>query len=1261
MPAISNERRWRTFPQSFDYYVYLHQPTVIFRARIPSPIAVSYPLAEIQYDTVTVGAYTDIQPGMTIHLGSAAGSWDYGVQRIRKAADASKIYVGWSSQGRYWGELDIKPGAYIEVLDLREVWSRIPRILDDGTMYKDYDLDFATYGEEPPPVSNGGIGYAEFISGSTITVPFADQGSFATVDGGSISSRAWSFPGGTPSSSTSANPGNVTFPAGFRYCSYTVTDNNANTHTSYIPVMAAEKTGANAPIKCQITGHQRRVNGQSISIRLLEDAPETTYFPGTLAMIWARERQGKVLHMNSTTVDTDATLTTVDTTSLYTGMGVSGTGIPGGTTILSITNGTTLEMSANATASGTVSVKFTPATGSLSGVSGREHMVFVGWTDTEQSSFGMSQFGIRSDTVISLVDIAGRLDKLAGFPQEIRRKTTPTKWTEAKISTYSANIPRYVHYLLHWHSTALELADFTWDGDEYTFSWLESDGQSIWQQAAQRCEAIGYLLTCNRLGQLKMKPDPQLQVSGDRTAVVQVNIQADDWKQIGYTYTQAPRQHWHRGAALLITTGDAETEVAETVFSVAPGKAPTQGPGESNQNYQLVLDATEHYEREGRRYRARQNAQFGAYEVEIVENNEGGIDPAELEWVTLTASSTQDDYRGRSLSSVRFLPIEVSFEYSVNGIRRQRVALEREVLGDISAIDDPQLAIQDDILGEWGDDDWGWSQVEPIIDTGLNFNFPPDQDWGDEEIYDPEVDMPTPTGISKGVMYLLVHSFGVLTEWRIVRASWKTGTLTFTDISPNSTRRTVVGEVSGFHLDPYNYKRMVVLGRNGYAYTNDVTATTPTWVAATTGMTDEIAGGFQPALNRRNTFFWLSKNGDNLMLNRTLDAFQTITSKVAGKYVGTMAFSVSVSPHNWRDVWVTAGVESQEEYQDGEFAPKYVDFRNGLPAGWVLNFGTFNSNGLNAVSLGGGYYGCSVSYTYTSNIGYNRSYYWTDFANYGWVGPRFVHVYLHDANDTLLLDASTQYSHPMGDWSFITGSGSSQQTTRKVTLEFIRDNGDIFYFKEFVIENSDSPQGNPNTTTPYILRSTNGGDSFTPHTELYTNGGPVWWNWSTSTPNEKNTNANNIMIVRGDDASNIVFKQGTGADVNITATLADYPQTEHALGANARDMDYVFYAARTGKFYTSSDAGATWTPGTDIPGGTSKVIRGWWQYPKDRNFAVGFGYRVFAYTTDSGANWTNVQGSYDTWRSSTYGGIIGEQVRQVLIDRVELIPTPVTG
>ena len=68
---------------------------------------------------------------------------------------------------------------------------------------------------------------------------------------------------------------------------------------------------------------------------------------------------GKII--SCTTTNTDATVTTADTSDLRAGTGVTGTGVPAGATIASVTNATTFELSAAATASGTVNLTFDTA------------------------------------------------------------------------------------------------------------------------------------------------------------------------------------------------------------------------------------------------------------------------------------------------------------------------------------------------------------------------------------------------------------------------------------------------------------------------------------------------------------------------------------------------------------------------------------------------------------------------------------------------------------------------------------------------------------------------------------------------------------------------------------------------------------------------------------------------------------------------------------------------------------------------------------
>ena len=78
---------------------------------------------------------------------------------------------------------------------------------------------------------------------------------------------------------------------------------------------------------------------------------------------------GEFALTDSTTTNTDATVTVSSTTNLKQGMLVTGTGIPtgGDRTVLSITDSTHFELSVNADASGTVTLTFNEQTVVITG------------------------------------------------------------------------------------------------------------------------------------------------------------------------------------------------------------------------------------------------------------------------------------------------------------------------------------------------------------------------------------------------------------------------------------------------------------------------------------------------------------------------------------------------------------------------------------------------------------------------------------------------------------------------------------------------------------------------------------------------------------------------------------------------------------------------------------------------------------------------------------------------------------------------------
>lgn len=271
--------------------LYLDIPVAVFKARVNFAGTVTYPVTTLTFDTVTVGAYTDIEIDQTLWLGTAEGLDDLGRCRVQGTATSTTIPVGRVSEGYEHGQLTVQDNAYITVFANYEVWAKIPYMPDDGTQYKDANIAVGSYTTTEPPVANCGPGFAATIDAVTskITVSFTGVNSLAIADGATISSYAWDIADGTVSSgSTSAMEVTVTFPAGFRWVALTVTDSNSKTHTARCPILAVDPAD-DVRIGVFNANADLTPSGQSWDIEIKQDIPQSTYPDGCLVMVWQGE------------------------------------------------------------------------------------------------------------------------------------------------------------------------------------------------------------------------------------------------------------------------------------------------------------------------------------------------------------------------------------------------------------------------------------------------------------------------------------------------------------------------------------------------------------------------------------------------------------------------------------------------------------------------------------------------------------------------------------------------------------------------------------------------------------------------------------------------------------------------------------------------------------------------------------------------------------------------------------------------------------
>ena len=145
---------------------------------------------------------------------------------------------------------------------------------------------------------------------------------------------------------------------------------------------------------------------------------------------------GKVI--SCTTTNTDATVTTADTSDLRAGTGVTGTGVPAGATIASVTNATTFELSAAATASGTVNLTFDTAVfeaGEFLGTAGLPSLTDLSGTLGSGATIG-SNVSFPSGMMINTI---GKQDAI--LVDEASTSTTPvsSSFFQMSITSRAAN------------------------------------------------------------------------------------------------------------------------------------------------------------------------------------------------------------------------------------------------------------------------------------------------------------------------------------------------------------------------------------------------------------------------------------------------------------------------------------------------------------------------------------------------------------------------------------------------------------------------------------------------------------------------------------------------------------------------------------------------------------------------------------------------------------------------------------------------------
>lgn len=274
-------------------YVLKTPQSIVFQATVADAISNS-DYAEIEFDTPSTGAYTDIKDGMTVLVHEDSSDIDdvrFPPTYSRKTATSDTIYIGWQAT-------DLDGDDTITVLDDYRLHVRQVRA-NENAVFIDYDKTFVKL---PPAISGLQSVYA-VNSGSASSISFAPT-VVAMENGASISSYTWDVGDGTITTGTSSTKDiTVSFPAyssgatsGWRQVSFTATDDNSQSTTFTFQVFVGDFRYAEWVVNDVYginIGHNRQEG--SIGSLTVGDSASTFYRDNHIAIVCEESAGGSTL------------------------------------------------------------------------------------------------------------------------------------------------------------------------------------------------------------------------------------------------------------------------------------------------------------------------------------------------------------------------------------------------------------------------------------------------------------------------------------------------------------------------------------------------------------------------------------------------------------------------------------------------------------------------------------------------------------------------------------------------------------------------------------------------------------------------------------------------------------------------------------------------------------------------------------------------------------------------------------------------------
>jgi len=488
----------RKRPQQTKLYLSIFEPQIVFQARI-NDASIARGEREITYDTVSLGSFTDIRAGATMWIGSTAGAMDVGKIRVRSAT-SSVITVSENSNIAWADNL------FLTVFYYFELWPVFPRIIADPAddenviFYKDYDVAYTNQNSILGTFVNIGPHRAANLDPASgqAQLYYSSTGTYNLL--GNSLNYNWAFEGGTPSSSSSANPGYVTYNTPGNYITrLTVSGSNGAIDTTYRTVRIHDASDPSIQ-KWQLTSlnGSRDEGGYTASFKVFEDIPIQEH---AVVVIYGENWYGSTRQ------------------SL-------GGNYPNGSDIF-----------------------------------------WVGYVDRDSINYDYQH----SEITFDAHSITGMMRESSGFSVSVESKASPSKWYEL----LDLDCRRAIYHYLRWHTTALNISDFQFVGDDRKIQFFDADRESMYDAIdnLMRGTLWGKVVS-DRQGKVWMEVNAEAYTTPSTSFPSVMTLTKRDWMN-----EPSIEERLSEEVAFIEMGGIAYSGVVTGTFSALLASAPGNAPG----------------------------------------------------------------------------------------------------------------------------------------------------------------------------------------------------------------------------------------------------------------------------------------------------------------------------------------------------------------------------------------------------------------------------------------------------------------------------------------------------------------------------------------------------------------------------------------------------------------------------------------------------------------------------------------------------------